>query len=318
MTVRKQPDGQWLCDVYIDGRGSKRVRKKFTTRGEALAFENYQLEQVKEKPWLADKEDNRRLSELIELWYKLHGCSLNDKKGRLGKLNIICNGLGDPIASQITAKDWAHYRDRRLTGQIANGYKTSEKSLKVSIGTVNCEHAFLRAVFNELTRLGEVNYPNPLKNIREFDEPEKEMSWLTDDEVKRLMGACRGHGNPELTLIVKICLSTGARWSEAANLKKSQLSPNKITFVNTKGKKNAERAAKTTWERIQRGAASFSIQLAKGRADLFPELPVRVNGFKSQIDEADWIITTVTNSISDSGFTTSLELEVKISDLEMG
>lgn len=238
MSVRKQADGQWLCDVYIDGRGSKRVRKKFSTKGEALAYESYQLEQAKQKPWMAEKDDRRHLSELIELWYKLHGCSLSDKKGRLGKLHIICNGLGDPVASQITAKDWAHYRDRRLTGQIANGYKTSEKSLKVSIGTVNCEHAFLRAVFNELTRLGEVNYPNPLKNIREFDEPEKEMSWLTDDEVKRLMGACRGHGNPELTLIVKICLSTGARWSEAANLKKSQLSPNKITFVNTKGKKN--------------------------------------------------------------------------------
>lgn len=79
----------------------------------------------------------------------------------------------------------------------------------------------------------------------------------------------------------------------------------------------AERRAKTEWARIQRGAASFSIQLAKGRADLFPELPVRVSGFKREIDEADWIITTVTNSISDSGFTTSLELEVKISDLEM-
>lgn len=86
------------------------------------------------------------------------------------------------------------------------------------------------------------------------------------------------------------------------------------TYAN---RANAERAAKASWERIQRGAASFLIQLAKGRADLFPELPVRVNGFKSQVDEADWIITTVTNSISDSGFTTSLELEVKIDDLEM-
>jgi integrase len=30
----------------------------------------------------------------------------------------------------------------------------------------------------------------------------------------------------------------GARWNEAAKLKGSQLSPNKITFINTKGKKN--------------------------------------------------------------------------------
>ncbi|MBK4124480.1 phage late control D family protein [Enterobacter roggenkampii] len=86
------------------------------------------------------------------------------------------------------------------------------------------------------------------------------------------------------------------------------------TYAN---KGNAERAAKSTWERIQRGAASFSIQLATGREDLFPELPVKVSGFKRQIDDADWIITTVTNTINDSGFTTSLELEVKIDDLEM-
>lgn len=86
------------------------------------------------------------------------------------------------------------------------------------------------------------------------------------------------------------------------------------TYAN---KGNAERAAKSTWERIQRGAASFSIQLATGREELFPELPVKVSGFKQQIDDADWIITTVTNTINDSGFTTALELEVKIDDLEM-
>ncbi|WP_336855496.1 phage late control D family protein [Pseudescherichia vulneris] len=86
------------------------------------------------------------------------------------------------------------------------------------------------------------------------------------------------------------------------------------TYAN---KANAERAAKMTWERIQRGAATFSINLAKGRGDLFPELPVRVSGFKGPIDEAEWTITTVTNTIGESGYTTSLELEVKIADLDM-
>ncbi|CND88379.1 phage late control D family protein [Yersinia pseudotuberculosis] len=82
-------------------------------------------------------------------------------------------------------------------------------------------------------------------------------------------------------------------------------------------KNNAQRAAKSNWERIQRGAAKFSIQLAKGRADLYPEVPVKVTGFKKQIDEADWTLVTVTHSVSDSGFTTALELEVKIDDLDM-
>lgn len=82
-------------------------------------------------------------------------------------------------------------------------------------------------------------------------------------------------------------------------------------------KHNAQRAAKSNWERLQRGAAKFSIQLAKGRADLYPEVPVKVTGFKKQIDEADWTLVTVTHSVSDRGFTTALELEVKIDDLDM-
>lgn len=87
------------------------------------------------------------------------------------------------------------------------------------------------------------------------------------------------------------------------------------TYAN---RSNAERAAKTQWERLQRGVASFTLQLAEGRADLYTEMPVKVTGFKQPIDDAEWTITTLTHSVSpDNGFTTSLELEVKIDDLEM-
>ena len=80
----------------------------------------------------------------------------------------------------------------------------------------------------------------------------------------------------------------------------------------------AKRAAKMQWERLQRGVATFSLQLAEGRADLYTEMPVKVSGFKQPIDDAEWTITTLTHSVSaDNGFTTTLELEVKIDDLEM-
>lgn len=87
------------------------------------------------------------------------------------------------------------------------------------------------------------------------------------------------------------------------------------TYAN---RSNAERAAKMQWERLQRGVASFSLQLAEGRADLYTEMPVKVSGFKQPIDDAEWTITTLTHTVSpDNGFTTSIELEVKIGDLEM-
>lgn len=77
----------------------------------------------------------------------------------------------------------------------------------------------------------------------------------------------------------------------------------------------AMRAAQSKWEKLQRGAAEFSLSLAMGRADITPETPVKVSGFKAVIDAQDWIVSKVTHSLSNSGFTTALEFEVLLSDV---
>ncbi|WP_228389007.1 contractile injection system protein, VgrG/Pvc8 family [Rahnella sp. RcJ3] len=79
--------------------------------------------------------------------------------------------------------------------------------------------------------------------------------------------------------------------------------------------KAAMRAAQAKWDKLQRGVAEFSISLARGRADLFPETPVAVSGFKSVIDAQPWIISKVTHSLGGSGFVTTLNLEVLLSDV---
>jgi phage protein D len=81
-------------------------------------------------------------------------------------------------------------------------------------------------------------------------------------------------------------------------------------------KAQAMRAAAAKWDKLQRGVAEFSITLALGRADLYPETPIAVKGFKRVIDEQAWIITKVVHSLSNSGYTTALDLEVKLSDVE--
>lgn len=83
-------------------------------------------------------------------------------------------------------------------------------------------------------------------------------------------------------------------------------------------KAQAMRAAQAKWDKLQRGVAEFSIALATGRADLHPEMPVQVNGFKRVIDEQSWTLTKVTHSLNNNGYTTTLELEVKLSDVEYG
>lgn len=53
-----------------------------------------------------------------------------------------------------------------------------------------------------------------------------------------MLGECNRHDHTDLETVVRICLATGARWSEAESLRKSQLAKCKITYTNTKGRKN--------------------------------------------------------------------------------
>lgn len=54
------------------------------------------------------------------------------------------------------------------------------------------------------------------------------------------------------------------------------------------------------------------MDLAIGRPNLFTEMTVTVSGIKAEIDQVDWIIASLTHSVTTSGgFNTSLSLEPK-------
>lgn len=64
------------------------------------------------------------------------------------------------------------------------------------------------------------------------------MAYLTNEEIRLLIAECDKSRARDLTAIVKICLATGARWSEAESLKGNQIRAGQILYVKTKGKKN--------------------------------------------------------------------------------
>jgi hypothetical protein len=55
--------------MHPHGRSGKRIRKRFATKGEASAFERYTMNEIDDKPWLGGKDDNRRLSELLDFFW---------------------------------------------------------------------------------------------------------------------------------------------------------------------------------------------------------------------------------------------------------
>lgn len=230
MTVSKLPSGKWLCQCFPYGRDGKRIRKQFATKGEALSFERRQMNQANG----AGVNDNtQRLSDLVNRWYEMHGKALTSGKERKAKLDSICERLGDPQAAHFDKNSFAVYRERRLKGEW-----NPKGKKQLSEATVNREQSYLHAVFSELKRLGEWSGDNPLDGIRQFREGEQELMFLYEDEINRLLEACAQSANSDLGLVVRICLATGARWSEAQDLRQSQVLPGRLTFTQTKSKKN--------------------------------------------------------------------------------
>lgn len=70
-------------------------------------------------------------------------------------------------------------------------------------------------------------------------------------------------------------------------------------------------AAQAEWQRLQRGVAFFSITQAIGDPNVFPETPAQCIGWKPQIDATAWIITEVTHNLTESSYTTALQLETR-------
>lgn len=75
---------------------------------------------------------------------------------------------------------------------------------------------------------------------------------------------------------------------------------------------DARAAAQAEAGRAKRAAAEFSMKLALGRADLYPETGVKLAGFKPPIDARSWILAEVTHRLdARGGFSTDIKLETK-------
>jgi len=75
-----------------------------------------------------------------------------------------------------------------------------------------------------------------LADLRSIKIPEKELSYLDDEEIDTLLKELRPHKDTYLCAL--ICLTCGTRWGEAKGLQPGHLKNGKISLFNTKSGKN--------------------------------------------------------------------------------
>lgn len=226
MGLKKSGDS-WLVDLYPEGRGGKRVRKKFDTKSEASRFEKFVLSRAHEgKEWNDSPSDKRKLNELVNHWYDAKGIYLKDAVKRKNCLLAVSEWMGNPVASKLSPSDFLQY----------SAYRKQEGA---SEKTINNHLGYLNAVYNYLRSIDVIDYENPLARVKMIKIDERELSWLSKDEISHLLATIESFtGNPHVLLLTKICLSTGARWGEAEALTVRNVSDGKLHFIGTKSGKN--------------------------------------------------------------------------------
>lgn len=126
MAIIKLPDGRWRVD--IEPVKGKRFRKTLKTKGEALRFESLCRTKHADREWSPENKDNRTLTDIIKLWFELHGHSLRDGNRRLSKLLAVSKSLKNPLARKLQSDDYVQYRRKRLDAG------TSSKTLNNELG----------------------------------------------------------------------------------------------------------------------------------------------------------------------------------------
>ena len=77
---------------------------------------------------------------------------------------------------------------------------------------------------------------------------------------------------------------------------------------------SALQAARAEWNRLQRGTATLSYTLARGRPELTPDQTYSLTGIKAEIAAIIWLGGNLRHSFTSDSFTTSMELESQLPD----
>ncbi|EKK2768251.1 TPA: tyrosine-type recombinase/integrase [Escherichia coli] len=261
MSIRKMQDGRYRVDIYPNGRKGQRIRRRFKKKQEAILFERYVMANADKKEWLGGISDRRTLGELLDIWWLLHGQTLENGAVEKQQLEKTIRALGNPAVNRLDKREIAIHRGERLKDGI-------------TASTINRDIYRLSGMFTTLIKLGEFRMANPCSGLNALRQKNPDVTYLTSCEVADLLGRLEGDNR----LIALVCLSTGARWGECCTLRAEQVSFCRITFLKTKnGKKRSipiseevERQIKTrdTGPLFDIDYATFRKELRRVKPDL--------------------------------------------------
>tara|TARA_B100001989_G_scaffold250928_1_gene229025 strand:+ start:4284 stop:5147 length:864 start_codon:yes stop_codon:yes gene_type:complete len=231
--VNEQGNFSYRAKIRIKGHPTQSATFKRLTDAKAWA-RKIELEMQEGRFKLSQKQ-KKTLSELIDR-YKQHLKIENPRRIRDAGyiLDWWSKELGDFYLSSLTDTMIAEKLEKlRMTDLPTRDGKYSK-------ATVNRYKSALQTALSMAVHPWQWLESNPASLIKNLKEPEGRVRFLSQDELKKLLEACRVSENPYLYSIVVIALSSGARKEEIRTIKWKNvlLDEHKIILPKTKNKKH--------------------------------------------------------------------------------
>lgn len=229
-TIEKRGDGY---RVKVRIKGEKPRTRTFNRKTDAALWAKKVESDLGHGTYVPTTADRRRtVSELIDKFIAEQlpvRSSATDQRNLKARLQWWKDNAGYLTLDKLTPQAIAGFRSELLAR------RTREKH-PVTQSTANRYLAALSAVckwaWKELRWLP----ANPVLSVTKGAESEGVIRYLTDDERKALLAACKASTNPNIYCAVMLALATGARASNIRNLTWADvdLVQWRLRFINTK------------------------------------------------------------------------------------
>jgi len=178
MSIRKikttTGETKWEVREHENGRGSKRVTRRFDRKVDAEAFvQDFKNEmKAKEKdPFAGISLKDRTFKEEAEFWF-------NDGKLRFTESHIK---RAQGILKTVIA-EYGNYTMDKFTPELLTKIQQAEKQKQLSNSSVNRKTEVITAILNFSTKLRRIPY-NPSVGFRKLKRETKEMQFWNQEEA---------------------------------------------------------------------------------------------------------------------------------------
>ena len=221
VTKIKTKDGEirWEVRVYVDGRGSKRIRRRFEKKIDAEIFlfdSDRKKEEVSRSVSGESTFEGRYFFTEADEWLEENETRFS--VGHLIKARAVLKWMKETYGN-ILVQD--------VTAKFLTKYQREELGRGSSPATVNRKTEIMMAILNSSVRARRIPF-NPAVGFRKLPKKQPEMKFWTESEAKSFLASMNllyplGSSRRWRYLAYLVAISTGLRAGELWGLRKSDI-----------------------------------------------------------------------------------------------